>query len=69
MNSKLLKIIIKHYGSQRKLARALCVTEGAVSHWVRDGYFPPGQAIRIERAMKNSSVRAVDMVTPDKVGE
>lgn len=63
MNQDVLNRIIKHYGSQRNLARALCVTEGAVSQWVAAGWFPAAQAVRIERAMV-SGVRAVEMVQP-----
>jgi DNA-binding transcriptional regulator YdaS (Cro superfamily) len=65
MNKHLLDTIIKHYGSQRKLARALCVTEGAVSQWVNSGWFPAAQAIRIERSLGFKKVRATELVQPD----
>jgi DNA-binding transcriptional regulator YdaS (Cro superfamily) len=68
MQNILMMKIIKHYGSQRKLAKALGVTEGSVSHWVKAGYFPPAQAIRIERSMGNSAFRAVYLVAPYKEG-
>lgn len=60
MKQEVLQTILKHYGSQRALARSLCVTEGAVSQWIKAGWFPPAQAIRIERAM-NGVVKAVDV--------
>ena len=56
-----LQTVIKHYGSQRALARAMNVTEGAVSHWVKDGYVPAGSAARIERAMRGR-VKTVHLV-------
>jgi len=65
MDKDQLLAVVTHYGSQRKLARALCVTEGAVSQWVSAGRFPPAQAIRIERA---TGIRAVDLVDSDAVG-
>ena len=61
MKNEHLQSVIKHYGSQRALARALCVTEGAVSHWFKDGCFPPAKAIVIEKAT-NGKVKAVDLV-------
>lgn len=56
--------VIKHYGSQRNLAKALNLTEGAVSQWFIAGYLPPAQAIRIEKAM-GGHVKAADLVKPD----
>jgi len=63
MKHEVITAVLKHYGSQRALARALCVTEGAVSQWVKAGWFPAQQAIRIERAM--TTVKALDLVQPD----
>ena len=65
MNKEVLEAIMKHYGSQRALARAMCVTEAAVSHWIKDGWFPPAKAIKIESQMNNTSVLARMMVKPD----
>lgn len=65
MNKDLMAMIIKHYGSQRNLARALCVTDGAVSQWIKSGWIPAIQAIRIERAIGSKKVRAVEMVQPE----
>ena len=65
MDKELMSLILKHYGSQRALARAMCVTEGAVSHWVKDGWIPPANAIRIEVQMNNEAVKARFMVKPD----
>ena len=60
MKKELMISVVKHYGSQRAMARSLCVTEGAVSQWVKAGYFPAAQAIRIEAAT-NGMVKAVDL--------
>jgi DNA-binding transcriptional regulator YdaS (Cro superfamily) len=65
MNNELMEMVIKHFGSQRKMARALIVTEGAVSQWIKSGWFPAAQAIRIERAIGSKKVRAVEMVQPE----
>ena len=62
MKIEALERVIKHYGSQRNLARGLGVTDGAVSQWVAQGYFPPAQAIRIEIA---TGIRAVALVKPE----
>lgn len=53
--------VIKHYGSQRALARSLCVSDAAVSQWVKNGAIPSGAAVRVERAMRGK-VKAVDLV-------
>ncbi len=60
MKKELIAVVIKHYGSQRAMARSLCVTEGAVSQWVKAGFFPAAQAIRIEAAT-NGRIKAVDL--------
>jgi DNA-binding transcriptional regulator YdaS (Cro superfamily) len=39
----------------------MCVTEGAVSHWVKAGAVPPGAAVNIEKAMRGR-VKAVDLI-------
>jgi len=62
VKSDIINAVLIHYGSQRALARALCVTEGAVSRWISAGFFPSTQAIRIERAI---GIRAVDLVKPE----
>jgi DNA-binding transcriptional regulator YdaS (Cro superfamily) len=61
MKSELIAKVVKHYGSQRALARAMCVTEGAVSHWVKNGAIPSDRAIRIETAMRGR-VKAAQLV-------
>ena len=60
MRSELIAKVVKHYGSQKALARALCVTEGAVSHWVKAGAIPTGSAVKIERAMRGR-VKAIHL--------
>lgn len=59
MKHETIDMVIRHYGSQRNLARALCVTEGAVSQWVKAGAFPAAQAVKIERVFPK--VRAIDL--------
>ena len=61
MKQAMIAKVVKHYGSQRALARAMCVTEGAVSHWVKAGAVPPGSAYRIEIAMRGR-VKAVNLI-------
>ena len=61
MKQAMIAKVIKHYGSQRALARAMCVTEGAVSHWLKAGAIPPGAATRIEIAMRGR-VKAVNLI-------
>jgi len=59
---KLFEAIIKHFGSQRAMARALLVTESAVSQWVASLAIPPKSAIKIEKMIGSDKFRAVDMV-------
>ena len=40
--------VFDFFGSQRRLAEAVGVSEAAVSQWARDGKFPPARAIQIE---------------------
>jgi DNA-binding transcriptional regulator YdaS (Cro superfamily) len=54
--------IIEWFGSQRALAAALGVTDGAVSQWVADGQLPPYRALQIER-LTNGELKAVDYVS------
>ena len=42
------EIAIQWAGSQRKLARLLQITEGAVSQWVSAGMVPEGRAYQLE---------------------
>lgn len=44
----ILQSIVEHFGSQKNMADALGVTEGAVSQWVKDGALPSLRAIQIE---------------------
>ena len=58
---KHIQIVLKHYGSQRALARAMRVSEAAVSQWIKAGEIPAAKAIRVERAM-GGKIKAVDLV-------
>ena len=58
---ELFAFIVKHFGGQRSMARALLVTDGAISQWVSAQAIPPLQAIKIEKMM-NGSVKAADLI-------
>jgi DNA-binding transcriptional regulator YdaS (Cro superfamily) len=64
MKQESLEIVLKHYRTQRALARSLCVTEGSVSQSITTGGFPARQAIKIETAM-GGHVKAADLVKPE----
>ena len=55
-----MKILIKYFGTQRKIAKTLGVTPAAVSQWFALGSVPPGHAVEIER-ITNGLVKAVDI--------
>ena len=61
MKSEALAKVTKHYGSQKALARAMCVSEPAVSHWFKEGAIPADKAIKIEVAMRGK-VKAAALV-------
>jgi DNA-binding transcriptional regulator YdaS (Cro superfamily) len=56
-----IKQIVKHFGYQAKLAKALNVTRMAVNQWVKDDKIPPAQAIKIE-ILTNGKFKAIDLV-------
>jgi DNA-binding transcriptional regulator YdaS (Cro superfamily) len=62
MKQDTLDFVLKHYRTQRALARSLCVTEGSVSQSIKTGGFPPRQAINIETAMHTPLVKAKDLI-------
>ena len=41
--------VIKWFGNQSEMARALGVSPQAVFQWVQEGSFPAGRALQIER--------------------
>lgn len=63
MKKEIVAALLRHYGSQKALARALGVTQGSISQSIKAGWFPAGQAVRIERA--TIFIRALDLVKPD----
>lgn len=52
--------IIKWFGNQSNMARALGVNRSAVNHWRRIGAMPPGRAVQVER-LSGGRFRAVDI--------
>jgi DNA-binding transcriptional regulator YdaS (Cro superfamily) len=50
MSSEALREAIRIAGSQTKLARAIDVTQGHVSQWLRRGKVPAEKVLLIERA-------------------
>jgi len=60
------KKVFDAFGGQNKTAGALDVSTQAISQWRAKGYFPPAQAIEIERLTKGE-FKAVDLVS--KKGE
>ena len=53
--------MIKHFGNQSNLARALNITRSAVSQWLIEDIVPPAKAIRIER-LTDGKFKANNMV-------
>ncbi len=41
--------VAEQFGGRKFLAEFLGVTEQAVSQWAKEGYFPPAQALKLER--------------------
>jgi len=60
MESGTFMDLIKHFGTQGKLARAVGVTPSAISQWVRRNKIPADHAIAIERKT-DGKFRAVDL--------
>ena len=60
-----LEKLVLHYGSQVEIAKALDVTEGAVSQWVSTGGLPAKRAIMIEK-LTGGKFKAVDIVAPSE---
>lgn len=57
--------LVLFFGNQARLARALKVSRSAVSHWMRDGFLPPYQAIRVEE-LTEGKFKAKDLVEGDQ---
>lgn len=53
--------LLKHFGGQAALAKALNVTRGAVCQWVTSGSIPAFRAIEIEQ-LTRGEFKAVDLV-------
>lgn len=48
MSKLIVEKLIEHFGSQRALGVALCITQPAISHWRRTGKIPFRWLVRIE---------------------
>lgn len=59
--------LINYYGSKKKLADALGVTQPAVSQWLSAGGLPPARAIDVE-LVTHGQFKAVDVVAPSERG-
>lgn len=55
----IFQVLVSHFGSQAKLARALGITPMAISHWKQRGV-PVRQAVRIEQ-ITMGSLQACDL--------
>ena len=53
--------IVKHFGSQASLARAVNVTRQAITLWKMAGVIPPGAAVEIER-LTDGKFKAINLV-------
>ena len=53
--------VFQYFGGQNKTAGALDVSTQAVHAWKNRGYFPPAQAVEIER-ITDGKFKAVDLV-------
>jgi len=62
MNSHTRDVILKHFGNQNRMSKALSVSRQVVSIWFSDGFIPPKQAIIIEELLNNDAVKAIDMI-------
>jgi adenylosuccinate lyase len=56
----MIEEIIKHFGTQYRLAKVLKVERAAVNAWVKSGVIPPKRAIEIE-VLTNGKFKAVDI--------
>lgn len=53
--------VVREFGSQSALAKALNVNRAQVSTWLKDGRMPPLRAIQVE-SMTKGAFRAVDLM-------
>jgi len=51
-------------GGQSRLARLLQCERQAITHWIKQGWFPPARAIQIER-LTEGDYKAVNLAGPD----
>ena len=53
--------VFNYFGGQNKTAGALDVSTQAIYAWKANGYFPPAQAVEIER-LTGGYFKAIDLV-------
>jgi DNA-binding transcriptional regulator YdaS (Cro superfamily) len=56
-----IALAVRHYGSQRRMALALGVTDSQVSQWVKRGAMSPGKALKVE-ADTGGGIRALHLI-------
>jgi len=56
-----IKLAVKHYGSQREMAKALGVTDSQVSQWCSNGFMSARQALKVERDTQGW-IRALSLI-------
>jgi len=56
----MIEDVIKWYGSQANMARALKVDRAAVSLWVKSGVLPPARSIQVEQ-QSGGKFKAVEL--------
>ena len=62
MNTQIHRVI-KIFGNQSALARALGISSNAVSKWVAQGYIPPARALEVYYlAFKQNSEISLEMM-------
>jgi DNA-binding transcriptional regulator YdaS (Cro superfamily) len=57
---KIIKVLINHYGSIKKCADALNISDAAIHGWRKRGEIPPKRALQIE-VSSNGAIKCQDI--------